>query len=180
MVSGGHPNAPAQLTFTTPDDPDGDWVRFRAVIREQGTAGVSYTNRWSAFVDVGTVTQSSITVPADAPLQPNGAYEWTIEFQDRSPNFIGTTFTANPKAVSQPHAETEFEASAWVWGPSPMQPMGPVAVNLATGNLTTTISTPAVSTLGGSIGCFVHVQLPSKRCRAPCSRRQRHEQQHGC
>ena len=142
------PNVPAALKFTTPADPDGDSVRYRVVVRGKGISGVSYTSDWSALILANAVSDLTIVLPTDAPLQPNALYEWTVEFQD---HIFGFHF-GEPQGIQPTARGAEFEARLGSGGPSPMQPLGPVAVNLATGNLTTTISTPAVSTLGGSIG----------------------------
>lgn len=147
------PHAPTELTFTTPDDYDGDWVRYRAVVRATGTSGVVYRSEWTEFIDPGPVnTHMTITLPTDAPLEPNQAYEWTVEFQDDTTYFHWYSFKGQPQGTPAVARQASFEARLGAGGPSPMQALGPVALNLATGNVTTSIATPQVPTLGGAMG----------------------------
>ncbi len=147
------PNNPAQLTFTTPDDPDGDTVRYRAVVRARGTTGVVYRTDWTGFINPGgTNTQQTIIVPADAPLAPDTAYEWTVEFQDSTTYFHWYYYKGQPQGTLPTARQAAFEARLGGGGPSPMQSLGPVALNLATGNVTTSVATPQVPTLGGAMG----------------------------
>lgn len=146
------PNVPAKLTFTTPDDPDGDWVHYRVVVRKKGTSGALYTTPWGAAIDAGTVTQTAITVPGHAPLEANVDYEWTVEFTDSTTYFHWYYYKGQPQGTQPTARAAEFEARLGDGGPSPVESLGPVGVNLATGNVTTSISTPRVAALGGSMG----------------------------
>ena len=146
-------NNPAQLTFSTPDDSDGDWVRYRAVVRAKGTAGVVYRTDWTEFINPGGANvQKTIVVPPDAPLDPDTAYEWTVEFQDDITYFHWYYYKGQPQGTQPTARQAAFEARLGAGGPSPMQTLGPVGLNLANGNVTTAIATPQVPTLGGAMG----------------------------
>ena len=147
-------NNPAQLTFSTPDDPDGDWVSYRAVVRARGTAGVVYRTEWTPQIDPGGANvQQTIVIPADAPLDSNTAYEWTVEFQDSTTYFHWYYYRGQPQGIQPTVRQAAFEARLGSSGPSPMQTLGPVALNLANGNVTTSVATPQVPTSAGRWGC---------------------------
>ncbi|MCE9623255.1 MAG: hypothetical protein K8R99_13010 [Actinomycetia bacterium] len=144
------PNNPPTLTITPYADPDGDGARYRFVIREKGSNGLTYTSDWTAMSL--SVAPISFTVPADASLQPGVSYEWSAEARDSTTEFHWYYYKGAPCSAASSFRAAEFEARLGTGGPSPTQSLGPVAVNLATGNVTTAITTPQVATLGGTMG----------------------------
>ncbi len=79
-------------------------------------------------------------------------YEWSAEAQDDPTYFHWYFYNGAPCSAASTFRTAEFEARLGSGGPSPTQQLGPVSVNLATGNVATGVSTPQVSTLGGSMG----------------------------
>ena len=144
------PNQPPTLTITPYADPDGDAAQYRFVIRERGSAGLLFTSDWSTLTN--SLAPISFTIPADASLQPGVSYEWSAEGQDQTTYFHWYYYQGEPCSAASSFRAAEFEARLGGGGPSPTQSLGPVSVNLATGNVTTGIATPQVSTLGGSMG----------------------------
>ena len=147
------PNQPPTLSITPYADPDGDAARYRFVIREKGSGGLVYTSAWSALST--STAPIPFTVPADAPLQPGVSYEWSSENQDQPTYFHYYQYKNAPCSAASSFRAAEFEARLGSSGPSPFQALGPVSVNLATGNVATTVATPQVSTLGGSMGASI-------------------------
>ncbi|MEQ1872242.1 MAG: PA14 domain-containing protein [Ilumatobacteraceae bacterium] len=144
------PNNPPTLTITPYADPDGDSAGYRFVIRKKGGGGYAYVTSWSALTL--SLAQISFTIPADSGLEPGTAYEWSAEAQDSTTYFHWYHFQNGPCAAASSFRAADFEARLGVGGPSPTQSLGPVAVNLATGNVTTAVAAPQVSTLGGAMG----------------------------
>jgi RHS repeat-associated protein len=144
------PNTPPNFTITPYADGDGDGVAYRLVVREQGSAGALWRSEWTTE----TTSTSSIvfTLPPSAPLQAGVGYEWSAEARDSTSRFHWYYFQGAPCTAASSFRAASFDDRLGASGPSPMQNLGPVTVNLATGNLTTAVSTPQVSTLGGSMG----------------------------
>ena len=77
----------------------------------------------------------------DGALQDGGRYTWTVLTRDAHDTFqsdLKRTFTVNRRLAEA--------------GPSPVETVGPVTVNLANGNAGVRFSSPTVSTLGGPMG----------------------------
>jgi len=144
------PNQPPTLTITPYADPDGDAAQYRFVIREKGSTGLLFTSDWSTMSN--SIAPITFTVPADASLQPGVSYEWSAEAQDQTTYFHWYYYQGEPCSAASSFRSAEFEARLGAGGPSPTQSLGPVSINLATGNVTTAITTPQVSTLGGAMG----------------------------
>ncbi len=144
------PNNPPAFTIAPYADADGDWAAYRLVLREQGSAGVLWRSDWTA--ETNSTTPIAFTLPPTVPLQPEVTYEWSAEARDSTTRFYWYYFQGAPCTPASTFRTAEFEDRMGTGGPSPMQSLGPVSVNLATGNLTTAISTPQVSTLGGAMG----------------------------
>jgi RHS repeat-associated protein len=89
-------------------------------------------------------------VPAGS-LQDGVTYYWKIFTWDGwgppAPMDPGT-----PVWSSWPPAKLKVNLRLGDGGPSPADGAGPVKVNLATGNVTTTVSSPSLSVVGGSMG----------------------------
>ncbi|MEK7426262.1 MAG: PA14 domain-containing protein, partial [Actinomycetota bacterium] len=144
------PNNPPTFVITPYLDSDGDWASYRLVIREQGSNGVLWTSDWTASSN--STAALSFTPPLSAPLQSGVTYEWSAEARDSTTYFHWYFFHGAPCQAASSFRTESFEDRLGTGGPSPMQPLGPVTVNLATGNLTTAVATPQVSVLGGSMG----------------------------
>ncbi len=123
------------LSSTTSTDADGNsiWYLYRIGTGTDAESGGVYTSGWQ--------TSPSWTVPSGA-LTDGQTYYWKVY------SFDGQGLSWNPSAVESFKVDLRLGAG----GASPMDTVGPVAVNLATGNVTTTVQTPSVSALGGSLG----------------------------
>ncbi|MDR6971565.1 PA14 domain-containing protein [Leifsonia shinshuensis] len=78
-------------------------------------------------------------VPAQI-LQDNSSYTWALVVNDGYDDWINSAqrITINRRVTSP--------------GPAPTDTAGPVTVNLANGNVSTTVATPTVNTVGGAMG----------------------------
>lgn len=96
--------------------------------------------RTGGVVNSGWVDAPSWTPPAGS-LQDGTTYSWTVltkdDFSESATPWIGR-FSVNKRLGSS--------------GPSPMDAAGPVSVNLASGNVSMSFSSPTVSTVGGPMG----------------------------
>ena len=124
------------LTGQGVTDPDGNSVTYQIVVgTDPGGFGQVWQSGWAA--GPGGLM---VTVP-DGTLQPGRTYYWRVDASDGFLQTAGTpvrSFTVNRRP-----------------GPDPTQPLdhvGPVTVNAANGNLTTTITPYSVPTLGGAAG----------------------------
>ncbi|RBY96562.1 hypothetical protein DQ237_07985 [Blastococcus sp. TF02-8] len=131
----------AVLTSLTPTlsvnpvtDPDGEPVSycFRIATGADGKTG--------AVVDSGCRPSTSWTVP-EGVLADGVAYTWLASA------YSGTTMVTNP-AVGR----FKIDQRIGNRGPAPVDFLGPVQVNLANGNVTTSASSPTFTTVGGSAG----------------------------
>jgi RHS repeat-associated protein len=93
-----------------------------------------------AVANSGWQSSPSWTVPAGV-LRDGVTYSWRV-------------FTHDGKGIRNPDWVRTFKVDQRLGagGPSPMDAAGPVGVNLATGNVTTSVGTPTVATVGGGIG----------------------------
>lgn len=129
------------LTATIPTDPDaGDATSYRFVISPLDGIGIQAASEWKP-VPGGN---ASWTVPAGA-LDPSTSalptsYKWGVEVKDERSASTSTLWTIR----NQPYLGAAPTA--------PMQSVGPVSVNLATGNVHLATGSPAVSTVGGPVG----------------------------
>ena len=131
------PNNPPAFTIAPYADPDGDWAAYRLVLREQGSAGVLWRSDWTA--ETNSTAPIPFTLPPTVPLQPDVSYEWSAEAHDSTTYFYWYYYQGAPCTPASTFRTAEFEDRMGAGGPSPMQSLGPVSVNLATGNLTTAI-----------------------------------------
>jgi large repetitive protein len=157
------PNTTVVLSANTVSDPDtsaaypadsfaspaGDSVDYRFVLREAGAVGAVYQSAWIAT----TPGTTSFTVPANAPLQAGWRYQWQVETRDIIwSNYLGYISQGNAQGAPSTVRTAKFEQRLGASGPSPFQTLGPVSVNLATGNVATSNASAALTTLGGSLG----------------------------
>lgn len=115
-------------------DPDGDAVQYmvRVATGSDATTGTVVTSGW--------LPSPTFTVP-EGSLRDGGAYTWTVLTGDG----IDTSLTpwVGRFTVNKRLAES---------GPSPVEQVGPVTVNLANGNAGLRFASPTVSTVGGPMG----------------------------
>ncbi|RBY95864.1 hypothetical protein DQ237_12020 [Blastococcus sp. TF02-8] len=115
-------------------DPDGEAVSycFRVATGSDGKTGT--------VVDSGCLPSPSWTVPAGV-LADGVAYTWTAS------SYSGITMNTGT-------AVGHFKVDQRIGnhGPAPVDNLGPVQVNLANGNVTTSAASPSFTTVGGSAG----------------------------
>ncbi|WP_233224144.1 PA14 domain-containing protein [Amycolatopsis sp. BJA-103] len=114
-------------------DPDGEAVKycFRVATGADAKSGV--------VVESGCLTTPTWTVPAG--VQDGVAYTW------QALTYSGST-TTTPTWIGHFKADQRIGDH----GPSPTDEAGPVTVNLANGNVSTSESTPTFTTVGGTAG----------------------------
>jgi large repetitive protein len=144
------PNAPPTFTISRYPDPDGDAVEYRLVVREPGSSGAVWRGDWSGL---STATGNlDFTIPSTAPLQAGQQYQWSADLRDQVVRGYFYFYDGQPQVQATTGRSTRFEQRLGASGPSPFQTLGPVTVNLATGNVATGVSTVGYEALGGSIG----------------------------
>jgi len=121
------------LKVTPVTDPDGDAVSycFRVATGADANSGV--------VVDSGCQASPTWTVPQGV-LQDGVSYTWQVKVSS------GATLTPSPVW----HLKVDQRIGDR--GPAPVDTVGPVSVNLANGNVTTSTSGPSFTTVGGSAG----------------------------
>ncbi|WP_198943296.1 PA14 domain-containing protein [Actinokineospora bangkokensis] len=131
----------AVLTTLTPTvavnpvtDPDGDPVTYCFTIAT-GSDGKSGT-----VVDSGCQSSPSWTIPAGV-LADGVSYTW------KASTYSGYTMNTNPYI-----GHFKVDQRIGEHGPSPVDTLGPVTVNLANGNVSTSASSPTFTTVGGTAG----------------------------
>lgn len=122
------------VTANIPADPQGDTLRYRFTMSPVDGVGIQAASAWFT----GPNAAASWTVPAGL-LDPQTGYNWAVEYTDgrASGNTAPWTITVDPRLG--------------VSTLSPMETVGPVTVNLATGNVALVASSPAVNTVGGPV-----------------------------
>ena len=115
-------------------DPDGEAVKycFRVATGADAKSGV--------VVESGCLSTPTWTVPAGI-LQDGVAYTW------QAMTYSGTT-TITPTWI----AHLKIDQRIGDHGPSPTDDAGPVEVNLANGNVSTSQASPTFTTVGGTAG----------------------------
>ncbi|WP_245782337.1 PA14 domain-containing protein [Actinokineospora terrae] len=137
-------SAPADnsvLTSLTPTlavnpvtDADGDTVKYCFTVAT-GTDGKS-----GQVVDSGCVTTPTWTIP-EGVLTDGAAYTWKA-----------TTASGYSLTPSTWVGHFKVDQRIGDHGPSPVDTVGPVKVNLANGNVSTSASSPTFTTVGGTAG----------------------------
>ncbi|GAB1327033.1 PA14 domain-containing protein [Streptomyces sennicomposti] len=135
------PAGGATLTTVRP------WLRATA---RHGAAAYEFVLSTGDAPRTGQVTSSGwITAPRwQVPaglLKDGGHYTWTVRVKDRTGR-VGRDAAARSFAVDQRLGAQQAD------GPVPTDTLGPVTVNLATGNVTASVNTPQVSTGSGTLG----------------------------
>jgi RHS repeat-associated protein len=144
------PNELPTFTIATYADPDGDAVRYRLVLREPGNSGAVWRGDWTALS--AATGNLNLTLPANVPLEPGRLYDWSAEMQDQIVQFHFYYYLDQPQTAAPTGRSARFEQRMGASGPSPFQSLGPVTVNLATGNVATSTGTVGYEALGGTIG----------------------------
>lgn len=131
----------AVITETTPtlhvnpvSDPDGEPVKYCFTVATGSDA------KSGVVVDSGCLDTPKWTVPPGI-LQDGVAYTWQAKA------FSGTTSTI-PSAVFHLKVDQRIGDR----GPAPVDTLGPISVNLANGNVTTSVESPTFTTVGGTAG----------------------------
>lgn len=125
---------PTLSTGAAGADPEGDAVQYlvRVATGADATTGTVVTSGWQST--------PSFSVP-EGSLRDGGAYTWTVLTRDgydtATAPWVGR-FTVNKRLAES--------------GPSPVEQVGPVTVNLANGNAGLRFASPTVTTVGGSMG----------------------------
>ncbi|WP_245822051.1 PA14 domain-containing protein [Lentzea waywayandensis] len=129
------------ITNTTPtlevnpvSDPDGEQVRYCFTVATGADA------KSGVVVDSGCLDTPKWTVPAGV-LQDGVAYTWQAKAVSGATSRI-------PSAVFRLKVDQRIGNK----GPAPDDTMGPISVNLANGNVTTSIKSPTFNTVGGEAG----------------------------
>lgn len=114
-------------------DPDGDPVSycFRVATGADANSGV--------VVDSGCQSSPQWTVPSGV-LHDGVTYSWQVK--------------ASSGVSLSPSAVWKFKVDQRIGdrGPAPVDTVGPLSVNLANGNVTTSVSSPTFTTVGGTAG----------------------------
>jgi RHS repeat-associated protein len=111
--------------------------------------GTSPDAETGVTVNSGWLDAPSFTLPPGA-LRDGDTYYWKIFTKDE----WGPPST---QVSSWPPAKLKVDLRLGASGPSPSDAIGPVSVNLATGNATVTAASPSFTTVGGPIGLtFTH------------------------
>ncbi|MGK2959503.1 MAG: DNRLRE domain-containing protein, partial [Acidimicrobiales bacterium] len=162
MANPAWPASGSVAASTTPalavhpsSDPDGETVYyyFRISTGPDAESGQVVNSGWLAGQNIFGVPQGS--------LENGVTYYWHVYTSDQKPRPAGMTdeqyaqhLFNNPVFTTNPN---------WVWSikidmrlgtnqPSPIDSFGPGAVNLATGNFTTSLKTKSMPTVGGDVG----------------------------
>jgi len=122
------------LSVGAVSDPDGEAVKYCFKVATGGDA------KSGVVVDSGCLSSPTWTVPAGV-LQDGVAYTW------QATTYSGITTTA-PSWVGHFRVDQRIGER----GPAPTDSIGPVTVNLANGNVSTSAALPTFNTVGGTAG----------------------------
>ncbi|MCG8922254.1 PA14 domain-containing protein [Lentzea sp. CC55] len=129
------------ITNTTPtlevspvSDPDGEQVRYCFTVATGADA------KTGVVVDSGCLDTPKWTIPTGV-LQDGVSYTWQAKAVSGATSRI-------PSAVFHLKVDQRIGNR----GPAPEDTMGPISVNLANGNVTTSIKSPTFNTVGGEAG----------------------------
>ena len=142
-------NQTPTLSWGTVTDPDAGQSPqlYRAVLFGSKPTGLgsdptTNCNSNQAIWSTPYATGTSVNVPAGI-LQDGVTYSWTVAS-------MGSTVPGYPTCA--PLQEFKVDRRLGATGPSPVESIGPVSVNLATGNGVAGAGTHTVSSVGGDIG----------------------------
>lgn len=129
------------ITHTTPtlavnpvSDPDGDPVKYCFTVAT-GTDAKS-----GVVVDSGCLDTPSWTLPSGI-LQDGVAYTWQAK-----------AYSGATSIIPSPVWHLRVDQRIGDRGPAPGDSVGPISVNLANGNVSTSVSSPTFVTVGGTAG----------------------------
>jgi RHS repeat-associated protein len=138
----GNDSASAIVSSTTPElqatpvvDPDGDPVKYWF------TVGTSANPSATPVFSSGWMSSAAVRVP-EGVLQNGTQYWWTVMTWD------GRVWPSPPP----PPLGLKVDLRLGSKGSEPIDTHGPVAVNLANGNVYTEFGSPPMPTVGGSVG----------------------------
>lgn len=125
------------LTSAPVTDADGDSVQYWYRLSSTDNPEIGQTT------NSGWLNSPSWTIPAGS-LTDGVAYSWYALSKD--PNSQGGAYTVSPVRKFKVKLRLGSDAV------SPMDSVGPVSVNMANGNVTTSFSSPTFKTVGGDVG----------------------------
>ncbi|WAP56770.1 PA14 domain-containing protein [Streptomyces sp. S465] len=105
--------------------------------------GTGDSPRGGQVVSSGWLRTPRWTVP-DGLLKDGGQYQWTVRARNRASGKVTADATARSLTVNLRLGAQSAD------GPVPTDTLGPVSVNLANGNATTSVATPQTSTATGT------------------------------
>ncbi|MFD4670569.1 PA14 domain-containing protein [Lentzea sp. NPDC058450] len=136
-----HPADHSVLTSTTPNlavtpvsDPDGEPVKYCFTVATGPDA------KTGVVVDSGCLDQPNWTVPSGV-LQDGVSYTWQAK-----------AVSGATSRIPSPVFHLKVDQRIGNRGPAPDDKTGPIEVNLANGNVMTSISSPTFTTVGGTAG----------------------------
>ncbi len=136
-------SAPAYLVTSQSTDGESDPLSYRIELSDSSnfSTGVIFSSPWTTYstsAPVGGISLSAFDLDF---LDPLDTYYWRIAVTDG--------WYVVPSTTSR----------SFIWDPdpaiAPSDSQGPFSVNLASGELTTGVSTPSFEAIGGSIGAGV-------------------------
>jgi RHS repeat-associated protein len=141
---------PAAFQVNAATDDEGSAVQYYLRVAtgpDAETGQIVYNSGWQTGADptVYNNTTHTFTPGAQVTGLPDGTYWWHVWTWDGAVN----PDTMNPGMPPQKFVVNRRLGNSAV---SPMQPLGPVSVNLATGNASATFASPSISTVGGNVG----------------------------
>lgn len=122
------------LSVNPVTDADGDAVKYCF------TVATGPDGKTGSVVDSGCLTSPNWTVPVGV-LSDGVAYTWKA-----------STYSGYTKNTSTWTGHFKVDQRIGDHGPSPVDSVGPVTVNLANGNVSTSASSPTFTTVGGTAG----------------------------
>lgn len=135
-VSGQPPTLSAQVA-----DSDDLTVNYRFELTPASGSGVVAASPWASVTQSALGAGAAVSFQIPAWLDTKGSYNWVVKVSD-------TNGAAGSSSVFSLKAQSRLGADAV----SPMQPVGPVSVNLATGNVFVAAgSGKSVATVGGPL-----------------------------
>jgi RHS repeat-associated protein len=136
-------NTQPTLRVNPVSDPDGDAVQYYFRVSTNPNAETG------AIINSGWINSTQWTIP-DGILQDGTTYYWHVHTNGRTPT--GPNWVRSFK-VNLRNGKDNTQA---------YETVGPVGIDLATGNATTGIGTHSMSALGGNIGLSMNYNSPSR------------------
>jgi RHS repeat-associated protein len=154
------------LASTVPSDPSGGTLQYRYIIGTGTNPPASNPNNSLQSV-TGVIADSGQSLyptwtPPDNVLQDGTTYYWQTTVWD---GFNGSTYPDTPTdkpQVYSPVYSFKVDLRNGTENTQANDTVGPVSVDLATGNLSTTNSTQSIAALGGSLGLSLDYNSPQR------------------